>query len=65
MTIFKHSDKECKALERCKIKQYYELKIQNYIQQDILSGRIKKENDTLYCKNVVIDDYINYEWFMD
>ena len=65
VTIFKHSDKECKALERCKIKQYYELKIQNYIQQDILSGRIKKENDTLYCKNVVIDDYINYEWFMD
>ena len=47
----------------CKYKQYYELKIKNYIMQDVNAGRIKlnKENQLLF-KDKVIDNYINYEW---
>ena len=36
VTIFKHSEQEKKALEKCKLKQYFDLKIKNYIEQDIV-----------------------------
>ena len=65
ITIFKHSDTECEALERAKYKQYFDLKIHNYVDQDINAGRIKKTKEGILYKNQIIDDYINYKWFME
>ena len=66
ITIFEHSQKECQALEKCKYKQYYELKVDNYINQDIIAGRITKNNDNeLLYKNKVIEDYIDYKWITE
>ena len=63
ITIFEHSKKECEILEKCKYKQYFDLKIDNYIKQDIVANRITKNNDNeLVYKNVVIEDYIDYNW---
>jgi len=42
ITIYKHSKNECSALEKCKYKQYFELKIKNYVNQDVSGGRIKE-----------------------
>ena len=66
ITIFKHSDHECRILDKCKYKQYFELKIQNYIKQDILACRIKqiKGGDIFYKENK-IDDYVNCDWIME
>ena len=63
ITIFKHSESECDALERAKIKQYFDLKVRNYIEQDIVAGRIAKTSKGLMYKNNIIDDYIDYKWF--
>ena len=41
ISIFEHSKNECQVLEKCKYRQYYELKIKNYIIQDEIAGRIK------------------------
>ena len=66
ITIFEHSKRECDILEKCKFRQYYELKINNYIQQDITAGRIikTKQNELIYKGNP-IDDYIDQKWFLE
>ena len=65
ITIFKHSDNECKALEKCKYNQYFDLKIKNYIQQDIIASRITKDNDNLYYKGCLINNYIDSNWIKE
>ena len=65
ITIFEHSDYECKILEKCKYTQYFELKIQNYIKQDVLAHRIKQNKQELTYNGTKIDDYIDYEWIMN
>ena len=51
ITIFEHDYEEVKRLEYCKMKQYFELKIQGYKEQD-------KKCNREYNK----DEYINYKW---
>ena len=65
ITIFKHSEKECQMLEKCKYKQYFDLKIQNYINQDVLAGRIKQNKEGLIFKGLYIDNYVSYDWIMN
>jgi hypothetical protein len=63
ITIFEHSKRECDILTQCRMKQYFELKIENYINQDITAGRIKRgsTNELMY-KGRPVNDYIDYEW---
>ena len=65
ITIFKHSENECRMLEKCKYKQYFELKIQNYINQDILANRIKENKEGLFYKGNIIEDYVDYDWIVE
>ena len=63
ISIFEHSESECDALLLSKIKQYFTLKIKNYIEQDMLAGRvIKTKQGDLVFKNKVIQDYVDYDW---
>ena len=64
ITIYKHSKKECDAIE-CKYKQYFELKIKNYVSQDTLAGRIKEIKGELLFKGSKIEDYVDYDWIVD
>ena len=63
ITIYEHSKRERDILTQCRMKQYFELKIENYINQDITAGRIKrgKNNELLYDSRP-ITDYIDYEF---
>ena len=65
ITIFEHSNNECNSLEKCKYNQYFDLKIKNYIQQDIIGSRITKDNDNLYYKGCIINNYIDSNWLKE
>lgn len=60
ITIFQHSDDECKMLEKCKLKQYINLKIETYYKtQDILAGRITKtDNKYIFPDNCIDNNFI-------
>ena len=48
ITIFEYSNNESKPLEKCKYKQYSDLKIKNYFIQNELAGRIKRDKK-IHC----------------
>ena len=52
VTIFIHSGKEIQKLEHCKLKQYINMKVENYKEQDRIAGRV------IDTKN-----YCDFEWF--
>ena len=64
VTIYQHSKNEIKVLETCKIRQYYNLKIKSYIEQDINAARIKKnkQGELKSINGEIIDDYVDYDW---
>jgi len=49
--VFIHSDKDVRALESSKFKQYINHKIENYKEQDKVAGR------------EITTDYVNFNWF--
>ena len=51
VTIFIHSEKDVRALEHSKFKQYINNKIDGYVEQDKRAGR------------AITDDYVNWNWF--
>ena len=54
VTIFKHSESEIQTLKSCKIKQYFQSKVNEYKHQDKIADRQWKPSD-----------YVTVDWIND